>query len=138
MKIGRKLCILAHNTSSPPKHCSVHSSVFALHKHCGAGEKVEENFQSIKSVDSLTGVILAQSRSPSCQQVVACMMRDCLAYADPLCLKDRYNSFFKKSEGKPQAKQLTEEYGAAVTLSSLVGCNMAWPLWETGWHFLQS
>lgn len=64
------------------------------------GEKVEENFQLIKSADLFAEVILAWSASPYRQHTVACMTRDCLLYADPLHLEDTYNSFLK-SEGKP-------------------------------------
>lgn len=75
----------------------VHSSVFAFHKHCGAGEKVGEDFQLFKSVVSLAEVLLAWSVSPY-PQMVACVTKDRFLHADPLWLKDRI--VFLKSEGK--------------------------------------
>lgn len=56
--------------------------MFALHRHCRDGKKVEENFQLI------IGRFL-NWRHPGlhtfryCQQMAACVMKDCLLHTDP-------------------------------------------------------
>lgn len=87
LKIGRRLCVVTRPQAHRPTLRYVHSSVFAFHKHCGAGEKVGENFQLFKSVVSLAGVRLAWSVFPY-PQMVACVTKDHFLHADPLWLKE--------------------------------------------------